>query len=56
MKNREYVIPEDVVLLAKDVLAHRIILSSSAKAKGITASEVVSNCIDKSLRQMNKVM
>ncbi len=56
MKNREYVIPEDVVLLAKDVLAHRIILSSSAKAKGITAGEVVSSCVDKALKQMNKVM
>ena len=56
IKGREYVIPEDVVLLAKDVLAHRIILSSSAKAKGITAGEVISNCVDKSLREMNKVM
>ena len=56
MKKRDYVIPEDVVLLAKDVLSHRIILSSNAKAKGITAGEVVSSCVDKALKQMNKVM
>jgi MoxR-like ATPase len=42
LNNRDYVIPEDIQLLAPDVLRHRIILSFAAEAEGRTAD----SCID----------
>jgi len=41
LNNRDYVVPEDIQLLAPDVLRHRIILSFTAEAEGMTAD----NCI-----------
>ena len=41
LNNRDYVVPEDIQLLAPDVLRHRIILSFAAEAEGMTAD----NCI-----------
>ena len=42
LDNRDYVVPEDIQLLAPDVLRHRIILSFAAEAEGRTAD----SCID----------
>jgi len=42
LKGRDYVVPEDIQLLAPDVLRHRIILSFAAEAEGKTAD----SCID----------
>ena len=42
LDNRDYVVPEDIQLLAPDVLRHRIILSFAAEAEGMTAD----SCID----------
>lgn len=56
MNNRNYVIPDDVVELAKEVLSHRVIVSSEAKVKGITAKEVINNCVNKALNNILKVM
>ena len=42
LNNRDFVTPEDVQALAKDVLRHRIIMSFEAEADGITADQ----CID----------
>jgi MoxR-like ATPase len=42
LNNRDYVVPEDIQLIAPDVLRHRIILSFEAEAEGKTAD----NCID----------
>lgn len=45
IKGRDYVIPDDIQKMAVPVLAHRIIMSSGAKMKGISAENVVSDAI-----------
>jgi len=42
LNKRDYVVPEDIQLIAPDVLRHRIILSFEAEAEGKTAG----SCID----------
>ena len=42
LNNRDFVTPEDVQAMAKDVLRHRIIMSFEAEADGISADQ----CID----------
>jgi MoxR-like ATPase len=56
MKDRDYVIPEDVVEMARDILCHRIILSSSARVKGITANEVILDCVNRAIKNTSKVL
>ncbi|MBZ1351108.1 MoxR family ATPase [Alcaligenaceae bacterium LF4-65] len=41
LRGRAYVLPQDVVDLAFDVLRHRIVLSYEALAEGITADEII---------------
>ena len=41
LNNRDYVVPEDIQLLAPDVLRHRIILSFAAEAEGMTADACI---------------
>ena len=41
LRGREYVLPEDVVDLAPDVLRHRIVLSYEALTDNVSADEVV---------------
>jgi MoxR-like ATPase len=41
LNNRDYVVPEDIHLLAPDVLRHRIILSFAAEAEGMTADSCI---------------
>ena len=48
LNNRDYVVPEDIQLLAPDVLRHRIILSFTAEAEGKTAD----SCIDEVLNRV----
>lgn len=55
MKDRDYVIPEDVAKMAKDVLCHRIIMSSSTRVKGITANDVVLDCVNRAIKYTSKV-
>jgi MoxR-like ATPase len=38
---REYVVPEDVKVLASCVLAHRLILQPEAELRGTTAAELI---------------
>lgn len=47
IKQRGYVVPEDVRAVAHDVLRHRIGLSYEAEANNITAEEIVSQIINK---------
>ena len=44
--DRDYVIPDDVKALAPAVLAHRIILSPSARMRGVTNLTVVSELLE----------
>ncbi len=41
MEGRDYVLPDDVKLLADTVLAHRLIVSPSARIKNVTARQVI---------------
>lgn len=42
---REYVIPDDVKLLAEATLAHRLIISPSARIKNVTAHHVIEDSL-----------
>lgn len=55
LKDRNYVTPEDISEIAEDVLAHRIILSSGAKVKGLKASDVIRESINKAITETSKV-
>jgi MoxR-like ATPase len=46
MQNRDYVTPEDIHQVIKDVLRHRLALSYKARAEGITADEVIDKIIE----------
>ena len=45
IRERDYVIPDDVKFLAPTVLSHRIILASSAKMQGIRSIDIVNNLL-----------
>ncbi|GAB4329994.1 MAG: MoxR family ATPase [Dehalococcoidia bacterium] len=45
MDGRDFVIPDDAKELAFVTLAHRIIVSPGAKVKGVTAADVVADCL-----------
>ncbi|MDX1519406.1 MAG: MoxR family ATPase [Gammaproteobacteria bacterium] len=45
LSDRDYVAPEDIQLLAHDVLRHRIILNYEAEAEGITTDDVIRELI-----------
>jgi len=48
LKGRQYVAPEDIQTLAPDILRHRLILTYTAEAEGITADQ----CIRELLRRV----
>ena len=45
IRERHYVIPDDVKFLAPTVLSHRIILASSARMQGIRSMDIVNNLL-----------
>ncbi|HBM76421.1 MAG TPA: AAA family ATPase, partial [Clostridiaceae bacterium] len=45
IKGREYVLPDDVKELAKDVLGHRIIIKPEVKLRGLTSEDVLTNIL-----------
>ncbi|MDO8617094.1 MAG: MoxR family ATPase [Dehalococcoidia bacterium] len=47
LDDRDYVLPDDAKLLAYPVLGHRIILNAQARVKGVTAEQVVQECLQK---------
>ncbi len=46
LDDRDYVIPEDVIELAGDVLRHRIVLDFSAQAEDINADTIISSLLN----------
>ncbi len=46
LDNRDYVLPEDIIELAADVLRHRMVLDFSAQAEGITADKIIAALLD----------
>ncbi len=47
LKQRDYVIPEDVIELAVDVLRHRIFLDFSAPAEGISGAQIIAELVQR---------
>jgi MoxR-like ATPase len=43
---REYVIPDDVKVLAEPILAHRVVLSTDAELSDMSSREVIENVVD----------
>ena len=46
LDGRDYVTPDDVKLLARSVLPHRLILSSAARLRGNSADQIVDDVLD----------
>lgn len=46
VQDRDYVVPDDIQALAAPVLAHRIILSPSARMRGVGNSDIVAGLLD----------
>ena len=45
LRNRDYVLPQDVYDVARDVFRHRVLLSYEALADGVTAEQVVERVV-----------
>jgi len=45
IRDRDYVIPDDIKLLAPGVIAHRIMLSPSARMRGVQSTDVVEDLL-----------
>jgi len=45
LDGRAFVLPDDVKALAYPVLGHRIIVSAASRVKGVTAQQVVEDCL-----------
>lgn len=45
IEGRDYVLPDDVKLLAEPTLAHRLIVSPSARIKNVTARQVIEDAL-----------
>ena len=46
LKERDYVIPEDVQAVFEDVCCHRLVLRPQAKIEGITAADILKKVLD----------
>jgi len=46
LHQRDYVLPDDIIELATDVLRHRIMLDFSAEAEGVSADDVIQHLIE----------
>jgi MoxR-like ATPase len=45
VQDRDYVIPDDVKSLASSVIAHRLVLSPSARMRGVHSTDVVDDLL-----------
>ncbi len=45
LEDRDYVLPEDVITLAPDILRHRLLLDFAAQAEGVSADAIVQGLI-----------
>jgi MoxR-like ATPase len=46
LRGREYVIPDDVIEIAPDVLRHRLVLDYTARAAGIDSDEIIRRILE----------
>lgn len=47
LDGRDYVLPDDIKALAYPSLGHRMILNAQARVKGLTAAEIVEECLER---------
>lgn len=47
LQERDYVIPEDIQAVFKDVCAHRLVMKPQAKIEGITAEDILDKVLNK---------
>jgi MoxR-like ATPase len=47
LSGRDYVTPHDVKSLARDILRHRIIISSEAEAEGLSADDIIGRILER---------
>jgi MoxR-like ATPase len=47
LDGRDFVLPDDVKLLAYPALGHRIILNAQARVKGLTPSQLIEDCLQR---------
>ena len=47
LRERDYVIPEDIQAVFKDVCAHRLVMKPQAKIEGITAEDILDKVMNK---------
>jgi MoxR-like ATPase len=43
--NREWVLPDDVKIMAEPTLAHRLIVNPSARIKNVTARQIIDDTL-----------
>ncbi|MCY4430737.1 MAG: hypothetical protein OXC11_10155 [Rhodospirillales bacterium] len=46
LEGRDFITPDDVKLLGRSVLPHRLILSSAARLRGNSADQIVNDVLD----------
>jgi MoxR-like ATPase len=46
-EGRDFVIPDDIQSLARDVIAHRLVLDSQSKFSGVTGRKIVEELLEK---------
>lgn len=46
LRNRAYVVPEDVKAMAPDVLRHRVLLTFEAEAEDVTSDEIIAKILE----------
>jgi MoxR-like ATPase len=47
LAGRDYVTPHDVKSLAREILRHRVLISSEAEAEGLSADEIIGRILDR---------
>ena len=45
MRERDYVVPDDIKMIAEAGMAHRVLLSPSARMRGVAQEEVVQDAL-----------
>lgn len=56
ISGRDFVLPEDIISIANEVLGHRIILSSEAISDGFTVKYLFKDILNSSLHENSKVL
>jgi len=47
LAGRDYVTPQDIQVIAADVLRHRVLMSFEAEAEGVTSDQVIAELLDR---------